>query len=112
MELLVCVINKPELLDDVLAGFLEVGIPGCTVIDSKGMGKIVSQDIPIFSGFKGLFPGVRESNFTIFSLIKEKETLENAIRVVQAVYGDFEQPSSGILFTVPVSRVVGLKTPD
>ncbi len=110
MELLVCVINKPELLDDVLAGFIEVGVSGCTVIDSKGMWKIIAQDVPIFSGFKSLFGGVRESNYTIFSVIKDKETLENAINLIQKIYGSFNEPAAGILFTLPVNTVIGLKS--
>jgi nitrogen regulatory protein PII len=108
MELLICVINKPELLDDVLAGLLEAGITGCTVIDSQGMGKIISQDIPIFSGFKSLFTGARESNFTIFSVIKEEEEVESAIKVIKEIYGSFGNPNAGILFTLPVNRIEGL----
>ncbi len=108
MELFICVINKPELLDDVLTGLLEAGVPGCTVVDSHGMGKFISQDIPIFSGFKSLFAGARESNNMIFSVIKEKETLDMAIDIVTKIYGSFDEPNSGILFTVPVSRCLGL----
>jgi nitrogen regulatory protein PII len=108
MEMLVCVINKPELLDDVLTGLIEAGVRGCTVIDSHGMGKFISQDIPIFSGFKSLFAGARESNFTIFSVIKEKKTLEMAIEIVGKICGSFEEPNSGILFTLPVSRCLGI----
>ncbi|MDH5541877.1 MAG: hypothetical protein OEY64_02820 [Nitrospinota bacterium] len=108
MELLVCVINKSELLDEILAGMLEAGISGCTVIDSQGMGKIISQDIPIFSGFKSLFSGARESNFTIFSVVKEEEVMNEAITVIKKIYGEFDEPNAGILFTIPVSRVEGL----
>ncbi len=110
MELLVCVINKPELLDDVLAGLLEAGVSGSTVVESQGMGKIISQDIPIFSGFKNLFTGTRESNFTIFSVVNEPEVLKNAIDTIQKIYGSFDEPATGILFTVPVSRAVGLRS--
>ena len=110
MELLVCVINKAELLDEILAGMLEAGIAGCTVIDSQGMGKIISQDIPIFSGFKTLFSGSRESNFTIFSVVKEKEVMNEAIDLIKKIYGSFDEPNAGILFTLPVSRVEGLSS--
>jgi nitrogen regulatory protein PII len=110
MELLICVINKSELLDEVLSGLLEAGIAGCTVIESQGMGKIISQDIPIFSGFKSLFSGARESNFTIFSVIKEKEALESAIILIKEIYGSFDEPNAGILFTLPVGRIEGLSS--
>ncbi len=108
MELLICVINKPELLDEVLTGLIEAGVGGCTVLDSHGMGKFISQDIPIFSGFKSLFAGARESNYTIFTVIKEKKTVEMAIDIVLKIYGSFEGPNTGILFTLPVSRCLGL----
>ncbi len=47
-ELFVCVLNRPEAVEDVIAAFLELGVTGCTIIDSKGMGKVIAQDIPIF----------------------------------------------------------------
>lgn len=108
MELLICVINKTELLDEVLSGLLETGIPGCTVIESQGMGKIISQDIPIFSGFASLFSGARKSNYTIFSVIKEKNILDDAIRVIKEIHGSFDEPNTGILFTLPISHCEGI----
>lgn len=109
MELLVCVINKPELLDDVLAGFIEVGVSGCTVIDSKGMGTIIANEVPIFSGFKNLFSGVRESSYTVFAVIQDNHTLENAIKVVKEIYDSAEDADAGILFTLPVTNASGIK---
>lgn len=106
-ELFVCVVNSPEAVEDIIAGFIEIGVTGCTVIDTKGMGKIVSQDIPIFSGFKTLFAGARESNVTIFSVM-DSELVDKAIDIIEEIYASFSEPSTGILFTVPVSRVKGL----
>ncbi|MEE8483977.1 MAG: P-II family nitrogen regulator [Nitrospinota bacterium] len=108
MELLICVINKPEVLDEVLTGLLEAGISGCTVIESQGMGQIISRDVPIFSGFKSIFSGSREHNYTIFSVIKEKNDVERAIKTIEEIYGSFEEPNSGLLFTLPISRCHGL----
>ena len=50
MKLVITFLNHPEDLDDVLAGFLEIGVTGATVIDSVGMGQILSHDVPIFAG--------------------------------------------------------------
>ena len=106
-ELFVCVVNRPEAVEDVIAAFLSIGVTGCTVIDSKGMGKIISQDIPIFAGFQSLFAGVRESNVTILSVM-DAELVDEAIRVVEETYMSFTEPSSGIIFTVPVNKVRGV----
>ncbi len=106
-ELFVCVLNRPEAVEDVIAAFLEIGITGCTIIDSKGMGKVISQEIPIFSGFKSMFTGARESNVTIFSVMNS-DMVESAIKIIEETYVSFSEPNSGIVFTLPVNRVKGL----
>ena len=106
-ELFVAVLNEPTVVEDVLAGFIEIGVAGSTVIDTKGMGKIISQDIPIFAGFKSLFDGARESNVTIFSVM-EADMVDEAIRVIEEVHASLDEPSTGIVFTVPVNRVKGI----
>jgi nitrogen regulatory protein PII len=106
-ELFVCILNDPTAVEDVLAGFLEIGVTGSTIIDTKGMGKVISQDIPIFAGFKNLFAGARESNVTIFSVMAT-DLVDDAIRIVEEVHRSLEEPSSGIVFTLPVSRVKGI----
>ncbi len=108
-ELFICVINRPEAVEDVVAAFIELGVTGCTIIDTKGMGKVISQDIPIFAGFKGMFSGSRETNVTIFSVM-DSELVDKAIELIEGVYTSFSEPSSGIVFTLPVNKVKGLST--
>jgi len=106
-ELFVCIINRPEAVEDVIAAFVEIGVTGCTIVDSKGMGKIIAQDIPIFSGFKNMFSGTRESNVTIFSVM-DSGLVDEAIKIIEEIYVSFSEPNSGIVFTLPVNRVKGL----
>ena len=40
MELLIAVINDVDCVDEILAGFLEIGVKGATVIDSEGHGDV------------------------------------------------------------------------
>jgi len=106
-ELFICVINEPTAVEDVLAGFLEIGVTGSTIIETKGMGKVIAQDIPIFAGFKSLFDGAREANVTIFSVM-DASLVDEAIRVIEEVHTSLDEPSSGIVFTLPVGRVKGI----
>ena len=108
MELLIVVINDVDRMDEVLAGFLEIGITGATVIDSEGMGRVLSHDIPIFAGLQTLISRSRPQNQTLFSVIDEPEKVEQAIALLQDVCGRFDDPATGIAITVPVTRVVGL----
>lgn len=108
MELLIAVINDVDLMDEVLAGFLEIGITGATVLDSEGMGRVLSHDIPIFAGLQTLISRSRPQNQTLFSVIDDPEKVEQAIALLQDVCGRFDDPATGIAITLPVNRVVGL----
>jgi hypothetical protein len=108
MELLIAVINDVDRMDEVLAGFLEIGIRGATVLDSEGMGRVLSHDIPIFAGLQTLISRSRPQNQTLFSVIDDPEMVDRAIALLQDVCGRFDDPATGIAFTIPVNRVVGL----
>jgi nitrogen regulatory protein PII len=105
-QLVISVVKGHRRLERVMEGFLELGLPGATVIDAKGMGQIVSTDLPIFSGFRSLFPGSGEESYLIFSVLEE-EQVEEAIRMVRDVCRDFTEKGTGIIFTVPVTEFVG-----
>jgi nitrogen regulatory protein P-II 1 len=107
MQLLVAVINHEEKVDDVLAGFVELGITGATVVGTEGMGHVLSHDVPIFAGVRALSQRSRPTNQTVFSVIDDT-LVDAAIALIQDVCGDLDSPGAGIVFTVPVSRVVGL----
>ncbi|HEY8469517.1 MAG TPA: hypothetical protein VIL18_07735, partial [Longimicrobiales bacterium] len=64
MQLLIAVINQEEKLDEILSGFLELGITGATIIASEGMGRVLSHDIPIFAGLQTLLARSRPQNQT------------------------------------------------
>jgi nitrogen regulatory protein P-II 1 len=108
MKLLILFLNKVEKLEEVLEGFVEIGITGATVIDSVGMGHILSEEVPIFAGLRFMFAGTKPHNKTIFSVIK-KEKEEEAIRLLQKIIGDLNQPGTGIVFTISLDQVEGLK---
>ena len=49
MQLLVAVINHEECVEEIVAGFVEIGITGATIVESRGMGRVLSRDVPIFA---------------------------------------------------------------
>ncbi len=108
MHLLVCVLNQEEKLDQVLAGFLKLGVTGATVLRSEGMGRVLTDEVPILSGLQTLRSRTRPQNVTILSIIDSQETLDAAVATARELCGDFQAPGTGILFTVPVDRVEGL----
>ena len=106
MQLLVAVINHEECLDDILAGFVEIGITGATVLESTGMGRVLSREVPIFAGVRSLDERSRPRNRTIFCVAEESK-VDAAIAIIREC-GAIDRPGRGIVFTLPLARVVGL----
>ncbi len=107
MQLLVAVINREELVDDVLAGFVELGITGATILESRGMGRALSHDVPIFAAVEVLTTRSRPENRTIFC-VADDEKVAQAITMIKETCGDLDRPGAGIVFTLPVQQVHGL----
>jgi nitrogen regulatory protein P-II 1 len=108
MKLLVFVLNKEELLEDVLEAYVEAGIPGATIIDSEGMGRFLAYEVPLFADFKDFMKGNKPYNKTILSVVKDDGALERLMPILEEVIGGFSAPGTGIIFTVPIDWAAGL----
>ncbi len=111
MQLLIVVLNKEEYLEDVLSLFVELGISGATILDSVGMGRILSHDIPIFAGFRDLIVGNRPYNKTIFTVLAD-EVVEQTVDGLKGICGDFAHPGTGLIFCIPINKVWGIREED
>lgn len=107
MKLLIFVLNREEYIEKVLEKFVELGVPGATIIDTVGMGRVLSQEIPIFAGFVDLMAGARPSNKTVFALVRD-EMIEDIVAGIEEVIGNLDQPGTGIIFTLPVEYFKGI----
>jgi nitrogen regulatory protein P-II 1 len=108
MTLLVFILNDPEKLEEVLEGYLEIGITGATVLDSLGMGHILETEVPIFAGFQSLFSSASAYNKTILSVVDDREKIKEALDMIEEVCGSLSEPGVGIAFTVSIGQVRGL----
>ncbi len=109
MKALFLILNKTEKLNDVLEAYVKVGIKGATVVDSQGMGSALSEsNLPMFGGFlRTVLDNNRPFNKVIFSVVKDEEVLNDAIAAVENILGDMSKPGVGLMFVMPVDRVVG-----
>ena len=108
MKLLVFVLNNEEYLEEVLEAYVEAGITGSTILDSEGMGRVLTYEVPLFAGFKDFMKGNRPYNKTILSVVKDDEVVRKAKQLVDEVVGGLENPGTGIMFTLPVDWAAGL----
>jgi nitrogen regulatory protein P-II 1 len=108
MKLLVFVLNDEEYLEEVLQAYVEAGVTGATIVDSEGMGRFLTYEVPLFAGFKEFMKGNKPYNKTILSVIRKEATIERVKALVDEVVGELENPGTGIMFTLPVDWAAGL----
>lgn len=101
MKLLIIILNVEEYLDDILALFLELGVPGATLIDSVGMGHVLAHDIPIFAGLRSMLSGNQPYNKTLFTVLRD-DLCDDVIQGIGSIMKTAEQSNMGIMFTIPV----------
>ncbi len=56
MRLLVVILHREELLDDVLSLLVELELPDAVVVDSRSGLELLERDLPIFAGLRSLIP--------------------------------------------------------
>jgi len=112
-QLIVLVVDNPDLTPDILNAWVSVGVPGVTMLDSAGLGHAVASegarsDLPLIPSLASLLRPREDPSRLLFSVVPDGFALEALIIATEQIIGSLEQPDTGILFVVPVSQVRGL----
>jgi nitrogen regulatory protein PII len=98
---------------DVLKAWEAARVPGITILESTGLGSIrqkgLRDDLPLMPSISDILRSREHHHRTIFSVVEGEEMVERLIEVTQNIMGDLNEPHNGVMFVVPVSRVVGFK---
>lgn len=110
MKLLVIVLNKTECSEKLLSSFGKNNIPGATIIDSKGMAQELGQfdDLDFMLSLRMLINPAHKENKTIFMVIPD-DMVSKVSEIVNEVTGGLDKPDTGILFTVPIDHIEGIR---
>lgn len=107
------VIERGEKLNEAIAAWREAGVGSATMLDSVGMcqlGEQLTMDgVPLFPSPAKLLRGEGAARKTLFAVVREPAAVEELVERTKRVLGDLDEPGEGILFTLPVTRVVGLR---
>ena len=112
MYLLVIITRQEDKTYDFLKLLPTVGVRGATVIEGRGMGKILRDRETIFTSIEQILSASIDltDNVVIISLVQGEEVLASARRLAQQVFGDFARPNTGVLFVLPIADAEGLAT--
>lgn len=112
MNVLFIVLNETDYLDDILEGFVDIGVRGATIIDSQGMGSAITNSgrghEAFFGAIRSFLDNDRPYNKTIFTVIDDEEVLLKAVHKVKEIVVDINRPGVGMMFTMPVSNIYGM----
>jgi len=111
-HLLVFVLDNLEQCSDILDAWEEAGVRGVTILESTGLGRLrgaLRDDLPLLPSLQDLLASRELHHRTLFTVIGDEATLERVITATQRIIGDFTRPHNGLLFVVPVTRVLGLE---
>lgn len=110
MYLLIMVLDDTTRLNEVLNAWDEAGAPGVTILESTGLARTLERHHArgAFAGFGQVFGAGRIGHNTLFGVINDISVAEAVAGRIQALLGDLNNPSTGILFVVPVLAAWGL----
>ncbi len=114
-HLLVFVLDNLEQCSDILDAWKEAGAPGVTILESTGLGRLrdaMWDDLPLLPSLRDLLSSRELHHRTLFTVIEDEATLERIIAATERIIGDFTRYHTGLLFVVPVERVLGLEKRD
>ncbi len=104
MYLLTAVINNEDLIDEIITGWMEIGITDTTVIETTDALQLISHHIPIFAGFRALTSGGMRHNKTVFSTINDQKTLKTAVTFLEKVCMDSGKTKQGNYFVIQLKK--------
>ena len=102
MYLLIAVINNEAILDELITGWLDIGITGATVAETSDLLQLISNHIPIVAGFRSLTSGGMPHNRTVFTAVERQEILDQAVRFLQSICERNGKPRQGTYFVLPL----------
>jgi CBS domain-containing protein len=112
-RLLVAILYKTSLLPKLLETWQDIGVPGVTIIKGAGGYRTRSRlDQLGLRTISELLNLDEVQSKILLSVIDDEDLLERAIVEAERVIGDFNQPDTGLLFTIPVDRTVGILRPE
>jgi nitrogen regulatory protein PII len=109
MKLVVVVLSEDSRLQALLQGLVENGIKGATIISSQGLARALedAEDYSFLGSIKA-FLDPQQYGSTVFSVIQDNQ-VELVSKAIKQTVGDLSQPDMGIMFTIPVDYVEGIR---
>lgn len=107
MYMIMVVLDNPDLLDETLEAWDQVGVRGATIIESTGIHRLRKKNIPMRYLFQT--PGVvEEGHLTLFVIVEGEKMVQECLDATEGIAGNLDEPNTGIFAAWPLAFVRGL----
>lgn len=112
-HMVMLVLDNRDDCPRVLDAWEAAGVGGITIIETTGLGRVrqssIRDDIPLLPSIMSFMRAQEEHHRTLFTIVDSEEVVDHLIAITTDIVGDLNTPNRGLLFVLPVSRVVGLR---
>ena len=111
-HMILLILDELEQCPSVLDAWDAAGAAGITILESTGLARVrksaIRDDLPLMPSIESLLRGREEQHRTLFTVVEDEAQVDRIIEATQAITGNLDEPNSGALFVLPVTRAVGL----
>ncbi len=110
MQLLILILKKVELMDELLKRLAESGVRGATILEGRGMAEALvnMEDLPMFGVLRRILKDEEKEVSEVMMFVLKDEQAVTTRAIIKEVIGDLKEPNTGIMFSVPITYVEGL----
>ncbi len=110
MQLLVLILKKCEVFDELMKRLANGGVKGATILDGTGMAEAIvkREDMPMFGMLRKVLADEERETSKVMMFVETDEQIILTRQIIKEVIGDIAAPNTGIMFAVPITYVEGL----
>ena len=112
-QMVMLVLDDVNQCTPIVEAWEATGVSGITIFESTGMGRIRANaqkdNLSIMPSLISILRSREEHHRTMFTVVDSDEMVDKLIEVTQSFVGDMMRPDKGVIFVLPVSRVVGMR---
>ena len=112
-HMVLLILDDVNQCSNILEAWESEGVGGITILESTGLGRVrklsIRDDMPLMPSLSRLLQSREERHRTLFTVVETEEMVDKVIAAAETILGDMENPHNGVIFVLPVSRVVGLQ---
>lgn len=111
-HMILLVLDDVNQCSRILEAWETQGVGGVTILESTGLGRVrkvsIRDDMPLMPSLSRLLQTREERHRTLFTVVETDDMVDQVIDATETILGNMENPHNGVIFVLPVSRVVGL----